>query len=384
MERQFPGADYSSTTPHSENRVESGILAGMSVLGPDMVVSHEVLRLIAEIEEFRGRWDALKTLSPERLLALRRVATIESIGSSTRIEGVKLGDREIETLLGNLKRYEFKSRDEQEVAGYAEALDLVFQSWESLALTENHIKQLHSELLRFSVKDEHHRGQYKKLPNNVVAYGEDGREIGVIFETAAPFETPWEVERLVAWTNGALEDGAVHRLLIIASFVVRFLAIHPFQDGNGRLSRILTTLLLLRAGYQYVPYASLESVIEENKDLYYAALRKTQITLKAEAADWEPWASFFLRCLKKQKDNLNKKLERERILADMLPPLSVRILSLLREHDRLTISDLERLTGGNKNTLKVRLRELMSSRHIARQGKARATRYTLNPGSSGQ
>ena len=347
----------------------------------DMAVSHEALRLIAEIDEFRGRWEALKTLSPERLLALRRVATIESIGSSTRIEGVTLGDREIEALLANLKRYEFKSRDEQEVAGYAEAMDLVFQSWEALTLTQNHIKQLHSVLLGFSTKDEHHRGQYKRLPNNVVAYAEDGREIGVIFETAAPFETPWEVERLVEWANYALEESAVHRLLIIAGFVVRFLAIHPFQDGNGRLSRILTTLLLLRAGYQYVPYASLESVIEENKDLYYGALRKTQGTLKEEAADWEPWVLFFLRCLKKQKDNLNKKLERERVLADTLPQLSVRILVLLREHERLSISDLERLTGGNKNTLKVRLRELISSRHIARQGKARATWYTLSTGS---
>ena len=351
---------------------------------PDMAVSHEALRLIAEIDEFRGRWEALKTLSPERLLALRRVATIESIGSSTRIEGVKLGDREIETLLANLKRYDFKSRDEQEVAGYAEAMDLVFQSWEALTLTPNHIKQLHSVLLGFSTKDEHHRGQYKKLSNNVVAHAEDGREIGVIFETAAPFETPWELERLVEWANEALEDSTVHRLLIISGFVVRFLAIHPFQDGNGRLSRILTSLLLLRAGYQYVPYASLESVIEENKDLYYAVLRKTQVTLKEERTDWEPWVLFFLRCLKKQKDNLNKKLERERLLADTLPQLSVRILALLREHDRLTISDLERLTGGNKNTLKVRLRELIASQHIKRQGKARATWYTLSRGSEEQ
>ena len=179
----------------------------------------------------------------------------------------------------------------------------------------------------------------------------------------------------------ALEEGTVHRLLIIAGFVVRFLAIHPFQDGNGRLSRILTSLLLLRSGYQYVPYASLESVIEENKDLYYAALRKTQVTLKEERTDWEPWVLFFLRCLKEQKDNLSKKLERERILADTLPQLSLSILALLREHDRLTISDLERLTGGNKNTLKVRLRELITSQHITRQGKARATWYTSSPGS---
>ncbi|HEY3134894.1 MAG TPA: DUF977 family protein [Blastocatellia bacterium] len=339
--------------------------------------SHEVLKLIAEIDEFKGRWEALKTLSPERLRALRHVATIESIGSSTRIEGAMLTDRQIEALLANLQRHTFKSRDEQEVAGYAEAMDLLFQSWEELTLTENHLKQLHAVLLRSSAKDEYHRGQYKRTPNNVVAYDRDGKEIGVIFETTSPFQTPLEMQQLVEWANEALTDRLLHPLLVIAIFVVRFLAIHPFQDGNGRLSRILTTLLLLRGGYAYVPYASLESVIEENKDLYYAALRKTQRTLKRATPDWETWIVFFLRCLKKQKDNLAAKLERERIVAESMPPLSLTILKLLREHERLTISELERLTGANKNTIKVRLRELTRSGQIAKHGQARATRYTL-------
>lgn len=343
-----------------------------------VVTSHEMLRLIAAIDEFKGRWEALNTLLPERLLALRHVATIESIGSSTRIEGVKLTDRQIETLLSNLQRHAFKSRDEQEVAGYAEAMNLLFQSWEELTLTENHLKQLHSVLLSFSVKDEHHRGQYKRTPNNVVAYDRDGKEIGVIFEAASPLLTPLEMEHLVQWTTQALSEKVLHPLLVIAIFVVRFLAIHPFQDGNGRLSRILTTLLLLRNGYAYVPYASLEGVIEENKDLYYAALRKTQSTLKQAQPDWEAWVTFFLRCLKKQKDNLAEKLERERIAAPPLPSLSRTILKLLREHDQLTISELERLTGANRNTLKVRLRELTQAGHIAKHGQARATRYSLS------
>lgn len=362
------------------NRVESGIFAGMvkdKTPALSLRASHEVLQLIAEIDEFKGRWEALKTLSPERLRALRHSATIESIGSSTRIEGVKLTDRQIETLLANLQRHTFKSRDEQEVAGYAEAMDLLFQSWEELTLTENHLKQLHAVLLKFSAKDEYHRGQYKRSPNNVVAYDRDGKEIGVVFETTSPFQTPLEMQQLVEWTNQALTGKLMHPLLVIGVFVVRLLAIHPFQDGNGRLSRILTTLLLLRCGYAYVPCASLESVIEENKDLYYAALRKTQKTLKQAKPDWETWLVFFLRCLKKQKDNLAEKLERERIAAPALPPLSLTILKLLREHERLTISELERLTGANKNTLKVRLRELTQAGQIAKHGQARATRYTL-------
>jgi Fic family protein len=345
-------------------------------------VSHETVQLIAEIDEFKGRWEALQLLSPERLRALRHVATIESIGSSTRIEGVRLTDRQIETLLANLERRALRSRDEEEVAGYAEAMDLIFVSWEQLTLTENHLKQLHAVLLKHSGKDEHHRGLYKRAPNNVVAYEASGREMGVIFATSPPFQTPFEMQQLVAWTNQALEARLLHPLLAIAVFVVRLLAIHPFQDGNGRLSRILTTLLLLRTGYAYVPYASLESVIEQNKDLYYAALRRTQGTLSDEQPHWEPWVSFFLRCLKKQKDNLAARLTRERLLQQALPALSAQVIALLREHGRLTISDLERLTGANKNTLKVRLRELTEARHIARHGQARATWYTLHQESS--
>ncbi|MFP5265220.1 MAG: Fic family protein [Blastocatellia bacterium] len=308
-------------------------------------VSHAALQLIAEIDEFKGKWKALRTLSPERLLALRYVATVESVASSTRIEGVKLTDQEVEALLANLECYTFRSRDEQEVAGYAEAMDVVFQSWEELTLTKNHLSQLHALMLKYSEKDEHHRGHYKKLPNNVMAYGADGREIGIIFETTLPFQTPWEMRQLVEWTNQTLAEKWLHPLLIIGAFAMTFLAIRPFEDGNGRLSRILTTLMLFRAGYAYVPYASLESVIEENKDNYYVALRQTQATLKGERPDWEPWVGFFLHCLKKQKDNLQAKLERERILAQSLPPLTQEMIYLLRQHGRLTISDLERLTG---------------------------------------
>lgn len=339
--------------------------------------THEIIKLISEIDEFKGAWRALQNISPERLFALRRVATIESVGSSTRIEGVKLSDREVETLLSSLKQYSFKSRDEEEVAGYAEAMELVFESWREITLTENHVKQLHSVLLKFSTKDATHRGQYKKLSNNVAAFDSDGREIGVVFETETPFAAPAAMQKLVAWTNQTLEDNSIHPLLTVAIFVVAFLAIHPFQDGNGRLSRILTTLLLLRAGYEYVPYSSLESIIEDNKELYYKALRQTQTSLRTDKADWEKWSVFFLRSLKKQKDKLSAKLEREKILAQKLPKLSGDIISLLREHERLSIGELETLTNANRNTLKVRLRELVRDNFLEQNGSGRSTRYGL-------
>ncbi|MGL4399073.1 MAG: Fic family protein [Luteolibacter sp.] len=345
---------------------------------PKIAVTQELLKLIAEIDEFKGKWEALKNMSPERLRQLRKVATIESIGSSTRIEGAKLTDMQVETLLSNLSSTSFKTRDEQEVAGYAETMDIVFQAHEDMAITENHIRQLHQTLLRHSDKDERHRGDYKKLPNHVVALDEQGREIGVVFETATPFDTPREMEELVRWANKAVAERSLHPLLIVAIFVVVFLAIHPFQDGNGRLSRILTTLMLLRAGYSYVPYASLESVVEDNKDFYYKALRRTQGTLKSGSTDWEPWLGFFMRCLKKQKSNLAGKVEREKASDDAnLPTLSLETLNLLKKHERLTIGEIANHTGANQNTLKVRLRELVAAGRVQRHGKARATWYSL-------
>jgi Fic family protein len=347
---------------------------------PNLTLGPVLVKLITEIDEFKGRWEAFKTLSPDRLSALRKVATIESVGSSTRIEGAKLSDAQVETLLSDISIKSFKTRDEQEVAGYAEAMDLVFEAFGDLHLTENHVRQLHQTLLRHSDKDERHRGSYKTLPNHVVAFDADGNEIGIVFATTTPFDTPREMEALIAWTRKAIVEEALHPLLLAAVFIVTFLAIHPFQDGNGRLSRVLTTLLLLRAGYAYVPYASLERVIEENKDLYYKALRRTQTTLNGDTPDWEPWIGFFLRCLKKQKDSLAVRLERERAAQggeEELSDLSLQVLKALRAQERLTIAQLASITSANRNTLKLRMRELVAAGRVRQHGKARATWYSL-------
>jgi Fic family protein len=344
-------------------------------------ITPEMLRLIAEIDEFKGRWSALRNLAPRRLDALRRVATIASIGSSTRIEGARLSDRDVEELLGGVKRQSFASRDEQEVAGYAEAMEHVFTAWESIPPTENYIKQLHQILLRFSSKDERHRGQYKTLDNHVQATDESGRVLGIVFETATPFDTPRLMEELTVETKAALEENALHPLIVIAAFIVRFLAIHPFQDGNGRLSRILTTLLLLRAGYAYVPYSSLESIVEENKESYYLALRRTQTTLSTDKPEWEPWLLFILRTLRKQVVRLEAKVEREHLMAAALPPLSEKIIELARDHGRIATGEIEKATGESRSTIKVRLAELVEAGHLLRHGKGRSTWYS--PGRGG-
>jgi len=320
---------------------------------------------------------ALSTLAPERLSALRRVATIESIGSSTRIEGSKLSDRDVEKILSNIEIGSFETRDEQEVAGYAGVMETIFASWSVLPLTENHVRQLHRDLLRYSTKDERHRGEYKKLDNHVEAFDARGKSVGIVFQTASPFDTPRLMAELIAWTTDALSNRTAHPLLVIAVFVVVFLEIHPFQDGNGRLSRALTTLLLLRAGYAYVPYSSLESVIEQSKDGYYLALRRTQTTTRSKKTDWQPWITFFLRALQHQKRRLESKVEREKKILGELSELSLRIYELTKERGQVKIEDVIRATSAARGTVKDHLNRLIKNGYLVPHGKGKGTWYSL-------
>jgi Fic family protein len=339
-----------------------------------LIITPELVNTIGQLDEFKGRWEALGNLAPERLLSLRRIATIESVGSSTRIEGARLTNDEVEKLLSGLETTSFRSRDEREVAGYAAAMDLIYESWQEIALNENHIFQLHSTLLQYTEKDAHHRGRYKTVPNNVEAFDETGRSLGVIFETATPFDTPRITKELVEWTRENLESGTHHALLIIAVFIVRFLAIHPFEDGNGRLSRILTTLLLLRAGYTYVPYSSLERIVEDNKEDYYIALRRAQSTLDGDESHLEDWVAFFIEILLRQKAALEIKLEREKLMSP-LSPLSAMLLGIVEEHGRITVRSAVGITGANRNTIKAHLQRLVASGALAQRGRGKGTWY---------
>ena len=256
-------------------------------------------------------------------------------------------------------------------------MEAVFNAYDAIPLTENHVRQFHRDLLAHSAKDERHRGSYKTLANHVEAFDEEGKSLGIVFETATPFDTPSRMAELAAWVAGREKDGSLHPLLVIAVFVVVFLAIHPFQDGNGRLSRILTTLMLLRAGYAYVPYSSLESVIEQNKEGYYLSLRRTQGTILTGEPDWNPWLEFFLRTLQRQKQRLETKLERERIMLAGMPELSVLILTLAREHGRVTVAEAARVSGASRHTVKDHLKSLVRQGHLTLHGAGRGAWYGL-------
>lgn len=343
-----------------------------------LVWTKEMVNLMTEIDEFKGAWLALGNIAPDRLLQLRKVATIESIASSTRIEGSLLTDQQVEKLIDNLKIQKFETRDEQEVAGYADLMTIVFDNYNDIILSENFIQQLHGYLMKYSEKDQWHKGQYKKFPNHVVATDAFGQVVGVVFETINPLETPIKMQELVDWTTENLEKKEWHPLLVITYFVVNFLAIHPFQDGNGRLSRVLTTFLLLKSGYRYVAYSSLEAVIEREKPAYYRSLRQTQTTLNEAEPNWLPWFEFFLKSMKRQKDNLEIKIKRERLLLTQLPDMSQTILDLIRENGRVNVGELIVFTQFNRNTLRKHLESLVKTNQIQQNGVGKGTWYTLN------
>ncbi|SMN13835.1 filamentation induced by cAMP protein Fic [Bathymodiolus heckerae thiotrophic gill symbiont] len=338
-------------------------------------ITPELLKIITEIDEFNGGWKVQNNLNPDFLTHLRHVATIESIGSSTRIEGSKLTDNEIESLLSEVTKQSFTHRDEQEVVGYSEIMETIFSNFEHIEISENYIKQLHIILLRHSNKDVRHRGEYKKHSNSVEAFDELGKSLGVVFETTSAFDTPQKMQELVYWTKESLSEKSHHPLIVIAIFNLVFLAIHPFQDGNGRLSRGLVSLLMLKSGYGYIPYSSLESIVEKNKDGYYLALQRTQKTLKSKT-DWLPWLNFFFRSLKRQKDHLQTKTNNAEKYSHLAQE-SVIIMQHLDKYNRITIADASSLiTTISKPSIKNRLSELVKLGLIVRNGKARGTWYS--------
>lgn len=334
-------------------------------------ITPEMLNIITEVDEFKGSWNASKQ-QPEKYQHLKKIATIESIGSSNRIEGNTLTDKQVETVLANLKKQSFASRDEQEVAGYADLMENIFENYEVIPFNENYIKQLHKILLAYSSKDERHRGEYKTLANSVAAFDTSGKEIGIVFETATPFETPQLMRELIQETREQLEDKFIHPLIMVGLFVVHFLAIHPFQDGNGRMSRALTTLLLLKSGYLYVPYSSMESIIEENKASYYKALRNSQKTFKTDEVNYDYWLNFFLRTVQKQVVRLKQKMNQA---TTTLTLTETKIMALFDKQNQWVISAMVEVLNMNVATIKKAVGELVKKGYLQKNGTTRGAWY---------
>lgn len=338
-------------------------------------LTQEILANIGRIDEFKGLWHGSLRLSPQILGRLKQWVIITSTGASTRIEGSHMTDEEIARFLRGLKAKAPKSRDEQEVAGYADLLGRIFDNWRTLKLSENWILQFHSILLNFSEKDQRHKGTYKSAPNTVVMTNAQKEQI-VLFDPTAPYLVKPEMEATLAWTTQQLETGDVHPLLVIANFIFEFLAIHPFKDGNGRLSRALTNLLLLKTGYGYTPYVSLDEIIEETKTDYYLALRATQKNHKTNHQDIAPWLDYFLGALLEQTVRARKIMEEDQP-EKLLSKKQLEVYHLFNTGKTLGVADIDAALKGEmpQSTIKQALSRLVKLKLLERIGQARGSRY---------
>lgn len=337
-------------------------------------VPAEVWQKIAGIDELKGRWNGESRLNPHLLKRLKKSVLVTSTGASTRIEGARLTDEEVESLMRGVKTTKLADRDSQEVKGYYELLQNIFNAWASIRFNESTVKHFHNELLLYVDKDQKHRGDYKKIENAVEMFDAKGKSLGVIFETTKAYLTPKEMQELVAWTQKALEAKKYHPLLVIGNFIVEFLNIHPFQDANGRLSRIFVNFLLLKAGYLYVPYVSHEKIVEDNKYAYYLALRKSQKTFVSKKDDITAWLKFFLDLLLKQAEAAIKVIESE-ALENALSLKQLAVWNYIQGVTEAGPGEIADNTGVVRPTVNQALTKLLKFNRIERLGMGRSVRY---------
>lgn len=338
-------------------------------------LSSEILELIRQIDGLRGQWAEGANLDRQVLTRLRKSVLVTSTGASTRIEGSELSDEDVEKLMRGLSLKRFRSRDAQEVQGYYELLTNVFNSYQSIPFSEGTIKFFHRELLKHAEKDTLHRGEYKKKENRVEMVNAAGDSIGVLFDTTPAYLTDKEMLELIEWTQQAILERKFHPLLIIGSFIVEFLAIHPFEDGNGRLSRILTNLLLLQHSYAYMPYVSHEKIVEDNKAEYYLALRQSQRTFKSVSADITPWMRFFLNVLLTQSRQAIDLLARTQTEQLLSPQQELVLKHITGATEPIAPGGIARATSVPRPTVNQALQKLLRLKLIERIGSGRSTRY---------
>lgn len=340
------------------------------------LISSEILSKIARIDEIKGQWTAGATLNPYLLGQLKRSVLITSTGASTRIEGAKLSDEDVEKLIQGLAIQKFADRDKQEVQGYFELLKNIFDAWNSINFSESSIKHLHQELLKHVDKDKLHKGQYKRGENRVEMVDAQGKRIGVLFDTTPAYLTPKYMQELVEWTQDTLKNKAYHPLLIVGNFLVEFLNIHPFTDGNGRLSRILTNLLLLKEGYVYMPYVSHEKLVEDKKTDYYLALRKSQKTFRTKKESIVDWLNFLLDIILEQSQQAINLLSSEKI-EPILSKKQLKVWEYLQRVKEAAPQQIADRTKIARPTVNQALSKLLKLKKIERLGLARSTRYRI-------
>ncbi|MBU2019070.1 MAG: Fic family protein [Bacteroidetes bacterium] len=333
------------------------------------------MKLLSVIDSFKGNWEAVELKHSQHLKELRKIATIESIGSSTRIEGATLTDQEVEKLLKSVKITQLTTRDQQEVVGYYETLQIILDNYQDIELSERYIHGLHGLLLKHSGKDQSHKGKYKALSNQVVANYPDGTQ-RTIFRTTEPSMTSKEMEDLLFWYKERKAKADMHPVIITAAFVYEFLSIHPYQDGNGRLSRLLTTLLLMQQQYEFVQYISFEHIIEERKEDYYRALMDGQKNRYQPSEKIDKWILFFLDSLVTLIQRLEAKYEVYSKLSKSINDRQKEVLEYVKKQYKVRMSDVEKaFESHSRNTLKKDMTYLVNEGLLIKTGDLKGTRY---------
>lgn len=344
--------------------------------GPER--TETIYAAIAQIDAVKTAFRLTGKLRPQTISRLTQSMIVTSTGASNRIEGNRLGDEDVEALYRNLRVRKFRTRDEQDVAGYLEVLELILDSYTDMRPSEALILQLHRDMLKYSEKDERQRGSYKFAPNRVEARDEAGNAVGVIFEPTPPHLTPKEMGELAEWLEWAETQGFKHPLIRIGNFIFEYLAIHPFQDGNGRTSRLLTNLLLLRHGYAFAALVSHEKLIEERKAHYYLALNRAQSSWKSEREDISPWLVYFLDIVQSQATKALELVQKDSV--ETL--LSEKQLALwrwvqARNAPEFSRKDAVEALGFPARTVESIIRKLFDLKRLERIGEGRSTRYRI-------
>ncbi len=331
----------------------------------------ELAQELSHLDRFDAQWEAIERREQKTLKELKFIATVRSIGASTRIEGSQLSDPEVGALIENLDISKLTDRDQQEVAGYYDALNLIGESYRDIAIVESSIKHLHNVLMKHSIKDAYHKGNYKINSNRVERTENDGSKT-TIFETTAPgWLTQDAMAQLVLWYNN---DSSTHPLIRAAIFIYEFLSIHPFQDGNGRLSRLLATLLLMKSGYIWIEYVSFEHEIEHRKKEYYKKLMDAQCNRPSE--DVTEWVNFFLDCLKNIQQQLLQKIK-EKEKREAVGVREQQIYTLVENNPGISSGEIAQRLKIPLSTVKRILADLVAMRNLIVHGAGRGTSYSI-------
>ena len=332
---------------------------------------NEILAYVAQIHEYKGKQDLYLRQKPVELNRLIEIAKIQSTESSNQIEGIVTTNARLKQLVED--KTTPRNRDEEEILGYRNVLNIVHEAYEAIPVRSNYILQLHGEMLKHTAFS--YAGKYKTTPNEIDMMLENGEKV-VLFKPLEPYETPDAVERLCNEYNKAIGDGIVDPLILIPNFILDFLCIHPFNDGNGRMSRLLTLLLLYRSGYIVGQYISIEKAIADTKETYYEVLQNADQNWYEGENDPKPFIKYMLgiilKCYREFEKRLtiSEKSGAKSTAYDIVKNFALDTIGTFTKRDVM-----ESCPSLGSSSVELALKKLVEDKTIKRIGKGRASKY---------